>query len=265
MSYTHADHTFVVCAYKDSAYLEECVLSLKNQTVQTKIILSTSTPSDFINNIANKYHIPVFINNGTKGIGGDWNFALSCAKTDIVTIAHQDDIYEPDYTKAMLEGINNAKNPIIFFCHYAELRNGEKVYNNTLLNIKQKMLIPLKPKFAQKSIFVRRRVLSMGCPICCPAVTYVKKHIGENPFTNDFSSNLDWQQWEKLSKKKGSFVYNPEPLMCHRVHENSTTTEIIENGQRSQEDYKMFLKFWPSFIAKKLVKFYSNSEKSNKV
>ena len=32
-----------------------------------------------------------------------------------------------------------------------------------------------------------------------------------------------------------------------------------------KEDYEMFCKFWPSFVAKLLVKFYSNSEKSNQM
>ena len=36
-------HTFAVCAYKESEYLEECVKSLLEQTVKTNIIMATST------------------------------------------------------------------------------------------------------------------------------------------------------------------------------------------------------------------------------
>ena len=41
-----AKHTFVICAYKESAYLEECILSLKQQTVKSNIIMITSTPNN---------------------------------------------------------------------------------------------------------------------------------------------------------------------------------------------------------------------------
>ena len=39
-------HTFTVCAYKESPYLEECVQSLINQTVKSKIIICTDADVD---------------------------------------------------------------------------------------------------------------------------------------------------------------------------------------------------------------------------
>ncbi len=265
MSYTINDHTYVLCAYKESAFLEDCVKSIISQTIKSNILIATSTPNDHISAVAKKYDIPIYINEGEKGIGGDWNFAYSKAQTPLITIAHQDDVYEPTYTEEMLKLINRSKNPIIYFCGYAELRNGEKVYKNTNLKIKRLMLSPLKIKSFWTSKFVRRRILSFGCPICCPAVTFVRERVGESPFTNDYLSDIDWQQWEIQSRKKGSFVYNKAPLMCHRIHEESATTEIIGDSKRSKEDFDMFCKFWPRCIAKLITKLYSKSEKSNDI
>ncbi len=265
MSYLANDHTFVLCAYKESAYLEECVESLVAQTARSNILIATSTPNDHISAVAEKYNIPVYINEGEKGIGGDWNFAYDKADTPLVTIAHQDDIYEPEYTAQMLDFINRSKKPILYFSGYAELRNSEKVYNNSILKIKKLMLSPLKIKAFWKSKFVRRRILSLGCPICCPSVTFVTNQVGEKPFTNDYLSDIDWQQWEIQSRKKGSFVYNSNPLMCHRIHEESATTEIIGDSKRSKEDFDMFCKFWPRPIARIIAKIYSKSEKSNDI
>ena len=45
------DHTFVICAYKESPYLEECILSLKQQVKKTKIIMVTSTPNELISSM----------------------------------------------------------------------------------------------------------------------------------------------------------------------------------------------------------------------
>ena len=88
----YKNHTFAICAYKESQYLEECIKSLKKQTVKSNIIMATSTPNEHIKNLAEKYNIELFINDGEKGIGPDWNFAVSKTKTDYVTVAHQDDI-----------------------------------------------------------------------------------------------------------------------------------------------------------------------------
>lgn len=55
-------HTFIILAYKDSPYLEECVLSLKNQTVKSEIYMATSTLSGFLESIAKKYDIPILKN-----------------------------------------------------------------------------------------------------------------------------------------------------------------------------------------------------------
>ena len=46
MSTMKEKHTFVICAYKESAYLEECVKSLKEQKKESNIIMVTSTPND---------------------------------------------------------------------------------------------------------------------------------------------------------------------------------------------------------------------------
>ena len=123
-------HTFTVCAYKESAYLEECVQSLINQTVKSKIIICTSTPNDHISSIAEKYGLEVFVNEGERGITGDWNFATSKCDTEYYTIAHQDDLYEPEYLEHILPALEKAKRPIIAFSEYFEIRNGEKIYKN---------------------------------------------------------------------------------------------------------------------------------------
>lgn len=261
--FSEKDHTFVLCAYKESEFLEACIISLMVQTVKTNVLIATSTPNEHISSLAEKYNLEVFVNTGEKGIAGDWNFAISCAKTELITVAHQDDIYEPDYAEKMISAANSVNEPIICFSFYAELRDNKKVYSNKLLNVKKLMLSPLK--VFKKSRFVRRRVLSLGCPICCPAVTYTKKFIDAHPFKAGFKSDLDWQQWEILSRENGSFVYVPEPLMCHRIHEESATTEIIGDNLRSKEDLEMFEKFWCSPVAKLISKMYASSEKSNKL
>ena len=76
--------------------MEECIASLKNQKSESLVIMVTSTPNGHISSLAEKYGIPLYIN-PHGGITQDWNFAYSQCDTPIVTIAHQDDIYEKEY------------------------------------------------------------------------------------------------------------------------------------------------------------------------
>lgn len=267
MTFSAEDHTFVICAYKESGYLENCILSLCNQSVKTNLLISTSTPNEYISLLAKKYNIPVVLNecgikNGSN-ISDDWNFALSCVKTKLATIAHQDDLYKPDYAKRVLENANICKHPLILFCDYSEVRNGIEVTDNRLLRIKRKLLTPLKNKKNWQSVFLRRRILSFGSAICCPAVTYCLPNLSQPLFVKGFKSNVDWEAWERISRLKGEFAFIDEILMSHRIHEGSTTTELINDEGRGGEDLAMLCKFWPKWMAVLIEAKYKESEDQN--
>ena len=263
--YQPSDHTFVVCAYKESPYLEECVRSCLRQKTKTNVRIATSTPNKHIQKVANRYHIPLDIRDSTKakGIAEDWNFALRSAHTPLVTIAHQDDIYGASYSQMILRYLNRCHYPLIAFSDYAELRGESTITVNQLLMIKRSLLIPLIPEISWRSIFIRRSILSLGSAICCPAVTLVRDHLTEPVFENNMRSNIDWQAWEKLSRQKGEFVYIPQVLMKHRIHEGSATSELIGQKGRRAEDIFMYRKFWPKRIAMFIEHFYQKGEESN--
>lgn len=256
-------HTFAICAYKESPYLEECILSIKNQDIKSNAIIITSTPNDFIKQLASKYQIPYFVNDGEGGITQDWNFAYAHAGTEYITITHQDDVYERNYLRNVLRALKRAGKPLIFFSDYYEIRNGEAVFTNRLLRIKKLMLLPLRVKAFQKSRWVRRRILSLGSPICCPSVTFAAKNLPKVIFQNGFRACEDWEAWEMISKIPGEFVYVPKKLMGHRIHEESETSAIIGDNKRSEEEFIMFCKFWPKSVAKILIKWYAKGQESN--
>lgn len=257
------NHTFAICAYKESEYLEECIKSLKNQTVPSNIIMSTSTPNEHINSLAQKYGIPLYINNGEKGIGQDWNFAVSNVKTDYVTVAHQDDVYKNTYLEEILNQIEKNRNFVIAFSDYRELKNGKEIPLTSNLKIKKILLFPLR--FGGKSKFWKRRVLSLGCPICCPSVTLNKKIVGDKPYITNLKCDLDWDTWDKMASMEGKFIYIHKELMQHRIHEESETSNLIQNNVRLEEDLLMLKRYWPEKIAEFIMKYYKNAVKTNKM
>ena len=257
----YKNHTFVVCAYKESEYLEECIKSLLAQTVKSNIIIATATPNDHIKNLAEKYNLKLFINKEKPGIGTDWNYGVSVTNTDYVTVAHQDDIYKEKYLEEIVKKLNNKKDFIIAFTKYKEIKNNEEIDLTINLKIKELMLWPLK--IFNKSKWVRRRILSFGSAICCPSVTLNKKIVGNKPFKTELKCNLDWDTWVDFTKYKGRFLYIPKYLMNHRIHGESETSNLIENNIRLEEDLYMFKKFWPNFIAKLFISKYKKAVKTN--
>lgn len=260
-------HTFVVLAYKESKYLEDCIKSVLNQAYKSKVIIATSTPNDYISNLANKYSLDLKVNpDPGKGIGYDFDFALSVANTTLATIAHQDDLYDYEYSLKMVEAYLKNPNALIIFPDYYEIRNEIKVKTNLNLKIKRFLLTFQKIGFAKRTKFVKRSAIAFGNSICCPSVCFVKSNI---PFTDyfscDLSCDIDWYAWERLSKQKGSFVFVNRQLMGHRIHCESTTTEIIGESIRTKEDLIILKKFWPLLVAKAINRFYKKSEKSNEI
>lgn len=257
-------HTFVVLAYKESSYLEECIKSVLNQHYKSNVVIATSTPNKYINDMAKKYNLEVKVNpNKGKGIGKDFDFASNCVKSELVTIAHQDDIYDYDYSKSVVDMYRKYNDASIIFTDYYEIKGDRKEYSNKNLVIKRILLFPLKFKSLGKYKFFKRWILRFGNAISCPAVTYVQRNVPKDKFEVEMKCDIDWYAWEKLSKMKGRFVFVSDKLMGHRIDETTTTTKIISEGVRTKEDLLIFEKFWPRKFAKLINKFYKKSEENN--
>lgn len=256
-------HTFVVCAYGESPFLEECVKSLVAQTTKSDLIIATSTPNNAIKSVSDQYGIRLCVRGGGSGIAPDWNYAIACAESRFVTIAHQDDIYSSDYAERAVSALSAAARPLIFFTDYGELRNGRKVDDAPLSGVKRRLMMPYRLKSLSSATAVKRLPISLGNPICCPSVTYVLENLPTPLFQDGFKSNLDWDAWERFSRLPGSFLYDPFIGMYHRVHGDSETSACIADDTRTKEDLAMLERFWPSVVAKFINAFYVKAQNLN--
>ena len=266
VKYTGQDHTFAICAYGDSPYLEECIASLKKQTVPSRIILCAAESSDYLNGIAVRNEIPLRVRGGAPEIARDWNYALRSSASPLVTLAHQDDRYEPEFLEKTLKAFSRAERPLLSFTDYYEIRGTDRIDSgeSRKLRIKERMLFPLRTDALKRSRLLRRLILSFGSPICCPSVTYVKPNLPKRVFRSGFQSDLDWETWERISRRRGSFCYIPEILMGHRIHAASATTRVIGSARnRSGEDLEMLERFWPKRAASVINRFYMHAQDDN--
>lgn len=260
-------HSFVISAYGISPYIENCIQSLLAQTLKSKIILATSTPSVYLIELATKYNLELLVNPQNTGIGNDWNFALGATNTQYVTIAHQDDIYASLYTEKVLKKMCSSQNNdvLIAFTNYWDLINNKIRENSLNTLIKNILLSPFLFSGTIRSVFLKKLLLIFGNPVSCPSVTFNKQNISGFHFSTEYSCALDWFAWFELSKRKGSFIYIKEKLVKHRLHLESETSNQISNGKRFKEEYAFFKMVWGKYPAKLLAKFYSRGYKDNEV
>ena len=248
---------FVIPAYGDSPFLEDCISSLKNQSVKATIILATSRPTQFIEGIATNHNLPLKINPASGSIAADWNFALQQGGDQLVVLAHQDDVYREDYSFQVMKIFQRHPDLGIAFSDCSEMINGVE-YQYPKRELIKRMLRKFAFFRAQvvRTPAAKYRLLCLGCPIPCPSVVFNRTVIPEFRFSADFVINLDWDAWTRISNFAAPIGYIRGNLVMHRIHAESETQAALRDNRRSDEDMRMFLRFWPQSIAKMLHFFY---------
>lgn len=264
MSKEAALHTFVILAYKESPYLEDCIKSTLNQHYKSKVVIATSTPNKYISGLAKKYNIEVFErpkNERGKGAASDFDFALSVSDTELSTVVNHDEVYDYYYSSEVVAYYRRHPDSCIIFTRYYDMKGDYAINKSLNFRIKNFLCWPLA--LSKKSRFTKRLMLSFGDPICCPATTFVKGHYDFPVFDSGLKAAFDYWAWERLSKNKYAFGYIKKVLMGHRIHEGSITTEMIRDNTRTNEEFSILSKFWPRPIAAIIAKLYRLAERSN--
>src|SRR5690606_13335675 len=133
-------HSFVVPAYGRSAHLRDCLASLRAQTRQSPIVVTSSTPYEGLEALVDEFNARLVLHSPNGGIGRDWNFALSQAGTRWATIAHQDDVYLPTFAARTLALIEKHAAARLAMTGYAELLGERTRAATPMLLIKRALL-----------------------------------------------------------------------------------------------------------------------------
>ena len=244
-------HTFVILAYRESDDLEECIKSIINQSVKSNILIATSTPNDYIIELASNYSLGVMVNKAKSNKGKDYNFAINAYDSPLITIAHQDDIYDRNYTKEIIDCYHKHQDAAIIFTDNYEIVKARKIKKSKKLFWKRYYLFPLKYSFFQNKKFFKLRSLRRDKFICTSSITFVKNNIKEDIFPTNLKYDNDWQGLIDLAKKEGKFVYLKKELVGYRIGENKLERKKI------MEDEKILMSLYPKwyynlFIRKKI-------------
>lgn len=266
-------HTFAICAYQDSPYLEACIRSVTTQSQPTNVILCTSTPSAYIRSLAEQYRIPMYVREGESDIQADWNFAYEMADSRYVTIAHQDDLYSRSYVKTLARYLQKYPDTSLFTTDYVTVKDHQLVFGERLVRIKKLLRLPLRIPRLNHISWVKKAALCFGNSICCPACTYRKAASKKNGaegspkpfFDSECRFALDWDHLITMAEEPGRFICAEKPLVYHRLHKDAATNVCMKNSIRFQEEQQMFSRLWPEPAVRLLMKYYQKAYDSYEV
>ena len=250
-------HTFVILAYNVSDDLEECIKSVINQSVKSNIVIATSTPNDYIIDLASEYSLGVMVNKAKSNKGRDYNFAINSFDTPLVTIAHQDDLYDRNYVKEIKKCYKKNKNATIIFTDNYEIHGDKKIKKSKKLFWIRYHLFPLNLSFFQNKKIFKLRSLRRDKYICTSSITFVKKNIDGDIFPVNLKYDNDWQGLIDLAKKDTRFVYLREKLVGYRVEEKQV------NKTKLKEDEKILQSMYPKWYYNHVIKRKHNKENKN--
>lgn len=261
------DHTFAIPVYGAAQGLARLIASLRAQSgARSEIVLATSTPSPELAELAARERLPLKLNPLRSGIAADWNFALAAAQTQLVTLAHQDDVFAPDYAATLGEALQRHTQALIAFSDYSEhTPAGARPVN---INVRIKRALCRRAFGVRESLDAPRdklRLLALGNPICCPSVMFNRDTLGEFQFPDGWRTNLDWMAWVTLAWRPGGFLYVRQPLVSKGIHPGSETTATIGDRARAREDRALFEVFWPRPVAAALGALYRLGYLANRV
>ncbi len=241
-------HTFVILAYNQSDDLEECIKSVINQSVKSNVIVATSTPNDYIVELASTYSLGVMVNKKVSNKGSDYNFAINSYDSELLTIAHQDDLYDRNYTKEIIKYYEKHPNATIIFTDNYEINGDSKIKKSKELFWKRYHLFPLRFSYLQDKVFFKLRALKRKKYICTSSITFVKNNLHEEIFPTNFKYNNDWQGLINLAKKNTRFTYLPLKLVGYRLNKKN------ENKKKKMEDERVLKDLYPKWYYEKIIK-----------
>jgi glycosyltransferase involved in cell wall biosynthesis len=253
-------HSFIIPAYGHSPYLEDCLESLAGQSLGSPVVVCTSTPFDGLDEVCRKFGARLHTHTPNRGIGADWNAALAIADTDLVTLAHQDDIYLPTFGAEVVAAAERNPRSAMLFSDADEISSDGNVIPRHRNTAVKRMInqIAFAGRDTIRGPVSLRLLLGLGNPITCPAVTIRLSRSNGFRFRQDLRTNMDWLAWIELAGRGGVTRVHGS-LMRHRAHDQSETARCLSDGARNEEDRMIFERLWPRPLAFILARLYQRS------
>ena len=186
----------------------------------------------------NKANIGYVKNDQDISMAGNWNFAVSQAKSEFVTLLHDDDLLAPNYVEQMLTLVNQYPNSTAYYCD-VKLINSK---GNATWTVADKIKGLLRPNEHISHLIGDEGLSSLlkGCYIFCPTICYRKSKITEKMFNKKWQMVADLQCYVDLLTSGQLITGVKEKLYCYRRHDANQTSKLTQTMLRFQEEVALY-------------------------
>mgnify|MGYP000545476786 CR=1 FL=1 len=210
----------IVPVYNVQEMLEECILSILNQTYEDfEIILINDGSTDSSGEICDYYKAKDsrvrVIHNHNKGVSFSRNCGLQTAKGEYIAFCDSDDTYESIFLERMVSTIEKSRAEIVI-CGYYCNRNG---VDSKVTNINTNRLISKEELF--EKIF-----------LCNEIGGFVWNKVFKRTVIKDIKFNTNFQICEdtyfvcETLRNVDKIFYTSEPLYHYKIRNNSAVNKI---------------------------------------
>lgn len=250
-------------------YLDNSLLSLKEQTLSPKeiIIVKDGTLPEELETVINTWEqrLPIKAVGYEKnqGLAHALNYGLEFVTSELVARMDSDDICNKNRFEKQVNFFEN--NPDCYICGSAL----KEFYIEKNSNVREKL------RFYPEQTTKKSESLFKGTPLGHPTVMMKTELLKKCKYNENTSMNEDIDLWFRLIKD-GIIIYNiQEPLLNFRITDGTFKRRSIKKAFSEFEIYynnlfelfgfnpklilpffRLFIRFLPSFINKKL--YFSN-------
>ncbi len=190
---------------KDS--LQITVVDDTSSTVDVLSLLKKSGLADRVEFVKSGKHL---------GLAGNWNYAISLARADLVHLLHQDDLVERGFYQRMWQAFQEHPELGMAFCRSKIVDDKSHVIKKTSrLRWQRGVLNTWLWRIGE-----RQRV---QCP---SAVVKKATYAAIGGFRPDLIQALDWEMWVRIAGKFPVW-YEPRSLAIYRRHKQSESSRLL--------------------------------------
>lgn len=218
----------VIPTYEPTEFLVDTLRSVLAQdlgSAQMQIAIvddhsSKANILDLLEQVGQTERIELHEHRERLGLAGNWNRAVEIARGEFVHILHQDDIVQPGFYAALLNGLRSSERIGMAFCRHAFINERDAVER---ISHRERWRAGALPRWLDR-ISERQRIQ-------CPSAI-VRRNVYERlgGFREDLRYALDWEMWVRIASAYDVW-YEPRVLASYRRHRGAETARLEAVGQ----------------------------------
>lgn len=232
--------TFAIPCRDGERHLPALLESLLGQTQPCQLILVDDASRDRSVAVAREVageRLTVIENADPKGLPGNWNRAAAAADTEFFCLAHQDDVYAPEFGATLVAALAEAPRAAAAHCLARAIDDAGRPLASLSERYKARFWRNLPRVESRADGFGR---LYAGNYVNCASLVYRGAAFAAvGCFDTHLRFAPDWEWLLRAFAKDWQLVAVPQPLVAYRRHGGQASRAAATSMQRYREEHAL--------------------------